>query len=139
MAGAVRAVFPPEQEEALKAYVARTLPRSTRQIGAFIERDFGVVHESRAGLIALLHQLGLGYHKPDVIGRRLRCRKTARAFIESYEKLLNALGADGRAVHDAVHPTHAARPVSCQQPKENLAIEQTSGRQRINVHGAIGP
>jgi transposase len=32
-----------EQEEALKAYVAQALPRSTRQIGAFIERDFGVV------------------------------------------------------------------------------------------------
>ena len=39
---------------------------------------------------------------------------------------------------DAVHPTHAARPVGCWAPKEeNLAIEQTSGRQRINVHGAI--
>ena len=39
---------------------------------------------------------------------------------------------------DAVHPTHAARPVGCWAPKEqNLAIEQTSGRQRINIHGAI--
>ena len=39
---------------------------------------------------------------------------------------------------DAVHPTHAARPVGCWAPKEEtLAIEQTSGRQRINIHGAI--
>ena len=39
---------------------------------------------------------------------------------------------------DAVHPTHAARPVGCWAPrKEKLAIEQTSGRQRINIHGAI--
>ena len=39
---------------------------------------------------------------------------------------------------DAVHPTHAARPVGCWAPEqEKLAIEQTSGRQRINVHGAI--
>ena len=37
---------------------------------------------------------------------------------------------------DAVHPTHAARPVGCWGPaKENLAIEQTSGRQRLNTHG----
>jgi len=37
-----------------------------------------------------------------------------------------------------VHPTHAARPVGCWAPKQqNLAIEQTSGRQRINIHGAI--
>ena len=39
---------------------------------------------------------------------------------------------------DAVHPTHAARPAGCWAPKqEKLAIEQTSGRQRINIHGAI--
>ena len=39
---------------------------------------------------------------------------------------------------DAVHPTHAARPAGCWAPaKKNLDIEQTSGRQRLNVHGAI--
>ena len=37
-----------------------------------------------------------------------------------------------------MHPTHAARPVGCWAPsQEKLAIEQTSGRQRINIHGAI--
>ena len=39
---------------------------------------------------------------------------------------------------DAVHPTHAAQPVGCWAPKQQkLAIEQTSGRERINIHGAI--
>ena len=39
---------------------------------------------------------------------------------------------------DAVHQTHAARPAGCWAPsQENLAIEQTSGRQRINIHGAV--
>jgi len=127
-----------EQEEALKVFVARALPRSTRQIGAFIERQFGVVYESRAGLIALLHRLGLEYHKPEVIGRKLDAEKQ-QAFIEGYEKLLNALGPDEAVLFlDAVHPTHAARPVGCWAPQEDtLAIEQTSGRQRINIHGAL--
>src|SRR5580658_6084544 len=58
------------QEDALKAFVATTLPRSTRQIGAFIEREFGLIYESRSGLIALLHRLGLEYHKPEVISRK---------------------------------------------------------------------
>ena len=53
-----------EQEDALKAFVGATLPRSTRQVGAFIEQEFGLVYESRSGLIALLHRLGLEYHKP---------------------------------------------------------------------------
>ncbi|MGB8488821.1 MAG: helix-turn-helix domain-containing protein, partial [Xanthobacteraceae bacterium] len=52
------------QEDALKAYVGATLPRSTRQVGAWIEQEFGLVYESRSGLIALLHRLGLEYHKP---------------------------------------------------------------------------
>ena len=126
------------QEEALKAYVAQALPRSTRQIGAFIEREFGVVYESRSGLIALLHRLGLEYHQPEVIGRKLDAEKQ-QAFIEAYEKLLNSLGPDEAVLFlDAVHPTDAARPVGCWAPKEEkLAIEQTSGRQRINIHGAI--
>ena len=126
------------QEDALKVFVSRTLPRSTRHVGAFIEQEFGLVYESRSGLIALLHRLGLEYHQPNVIPRKLDEAKQ-KAFIESYEKLLNSLG-DNEAVlfADAVHPTHAARPVGCWAPKqEKLAIEQTSGRQRINIHGAI--
>ena len=61
-----------EQTEALKAWVEATLPRSTRQVGAWIEKEFGLVYESRSGLIALLHRLGLEYHKPEVISRKLR-------------------------------------------------------------------
>ena len=126
------------QTEALKAWVEATLPRSTRQVGAWIAKEFGLVYESRSGLIALLHRLGLEYRKPEVIPRRLD-EKAQEAFIASYENTLNSLGDDEVVTFvDAVHPTHAARPVGCWAPKEQtLAIEQTSGRQRINIHGAI--
>ena len=127
-----------DQAEALKVWVAATLPRSTRQVGAWIAKEFGLVYESRSGLIALLHRLGLEYHKPEVIPRKLD-EKAQKAFIAAYEDTLNSMGGDEVAAFvDAVHPTHAARPVGCWAPKEqNLAIEQTSGRQRINIHGAI--
>jgi transposase len=127
-----------EQQEKLKAWVAAALPRTTRQIGAWIEREFGVAYEGRSGVIALLHRLGLEYHKPEVIPRKLDEDKQ-KAFISSYEKLLNSLAEDEAVLFgDAVHPTHAARPVGCWAPKQdNLAIEQTSGRQRINIHGAV--
>jgi transposase len=126
------------QEDALKAYVGTTLPRSTRQVGAFIAQEFGLVYESRSGLVALLQRLGLEYHKPEVIPRKLDEAKQ-KAFIEAYDKLLNSLGNDEVVLFaDAVHPTHAARPVGCWAPKQDtLAIEQTSGRDRINIHGAI--
>src|SRR6202162_4345200 len=127
-----------EQCDALKAWVGTTLPRSTRQVGAWIAEEFGLVYESRSGLIALLHRLGLEYHKPNVIARKLDVAEQ-KAFIESHDKLLNSLGNDEAVLYvDAVHPTHAARPVGCWAPKqEKLAIEQTSGRERINIHGAI--
>lgn len=126
------------QEETLIAWVAATLPRSTRQVGAYIEKELGVAYESRSGLIALLHRLGLEYTKPETIGKKLDAEKQ-KAFIEAYENLLNSLGPDEAVLFmDAVHPTHAARPVGCwTKATENLAIEQTSGRQRLNIHGAI--
>src|ERR1700694_849085 len=126
------------QEDALKVFVATTLPRSTRQVGAFIAQEFGLVYESRSGLIVLLHRLDLEYHKPNVIARKLDVEKQ-KDFIESHDKLLNSLGNDEAVMYvDAVHPTHAARPVGCWAPKQDkIAIEQTSGRERINIHGAI--
>lgn len=127
-----------EQQGKLKAWVSATLPRTTRRIGAWIAAEFGLEYAGRSGLIALLHRLGLDYHKPAVISRKLDEEKQ-KAFIAAYEKFLNSLP-DNEAVlfADAVHPTHAARPAGCWAPgTENLAIEQTSGRQRINIHGAI--
>jgi transposase len=46
-----------EQQETLKAWVQATLPRMTREVGAWIEKKFGTVYESRSQ-IALLHRLG---------------------------------------------------------------------------------
>jgi len=63
------------QEDALKVFVSSTLPRSTRHVGAWIEKEFGFVYESRSGLTALLHRLQLEYHKPEVIPRKLDEKK----------------------------------------------------------------
>lgn len=127
-----------EQSEKLKVWVGATLPRSTREIGAWIKREFGLVYAGRSGLIALLHRLGLTYRKPEIISRKLDVDKQ-KAFIASYEKQLNSLPDNEAIVFvDAVHPTHAARPAGCWSlGSDRPAIEQTSGRQRINIHGAI--
>jgi hypothetical protein len=91
----------------------QTLPRATRQIGAWIEQTFEIVYESRSGLNALLHRRGLDYHAPDVIPCKLDVAKQD-AFIKHYENFLNGLGDDEAVVFvDAVHSAHAARPVAC--------------------------
>jgi len=127
-----------EQEGSLKAWIAETLPRSTTVIGAFIATTFGVVYDSRSGLIELLHRLGFEYDKPETIGLELD-PENRRAFIEGYANLLSSLG-PGEAVvfADAVHPTQAARLVGGSAPaKDHLAIEPTSGRQRLDMHGPV--
>jgi hypothetical protein len=52
---------------------------------------------------------------------------------------MNRIEADEAVVFaDAVHPTHAVRPVGCWGPKDvPVAVEQSSGRDRLNIHGAI--
>ena len=127
-----------EQQDRLKAWIAKTLPRTTRQIGAWIERECGIDYQSRSGLIALLHRLGMEHRKPKAISRKLDPAKQ-KAFIEAYDALLNRLSADEAVIFaDAVHPTHAVRPVGCWAPKEvAVAVEQSSGRDRLNIHGAI--
>jgi len=59
------------QQDQLKAWIAATLPRTTREIGAWIEKECGIEYEGRSGLIALLHRLGMEHRKPKdgVIGR----------------------------------------------------------------------
>ena len=127
-----------QQQDKLKAWIAETLPRTTCQIGAWIEKECGIAYESRSGLIALLHRLGMEHRKPQAVSRKLDPDKQA-GFIKSYENLLNHIGDDEAVLFaDAVHPTHAVRPVGCWAPKHTpVAVEQTSGRQRLNIHGAI--
>jgi hypothetical protein len=78
------------------------------------------------------------HRKPKTVSRKLDPEKQA-AFIKAYEALLNHLDADEVVLFaDAVHPTHAVRPVGCWAPKDTpIAVAQTSGRQRRNIHGAI--
>ena len=112
-----------EQQEKLKEWVGETLPRTTREVGAWIEQAFGVVYESRSGLIALLHRLK--HRKPQAVSRKLDPAKQ-QAFIDAYEGLLKTLP-DNEAVlfADAVHPTHGTRPVGCWAPKEvKVAVDQ---------------
>src|SRR6202521_4020526 len=80
-----------QQQDQLKTWIAETLPRTTCQVGAWIEKECGVTYESRSGLIALLHRLGMEHRKPQAVSRKLDPNKQA-AFIKSYENLLNHIG-----------------------------------------------
>jgi transposase len=127
-----------EQQDKLTAWITATLPRTTRQVGAWIEAEFAIDYQTRSGLIALLHRLGMEHRKPKTISRKLDPVKQA-GFIKEYEARMNQLAADEAVIFvDAAHPTHTVRPVGCWAPKDvPVAVEQSSGRDRLNIHGAI--
>jgi hypothetical protein len=104
---------------------------------------------------------GMEHRKPKAVSSKLDPDKLA-AFLKKYENLQNTIGDDeavlfGDAVHPThpTHPTHAVRPVGgaakgstcsstwngcvgCWGPKEvQIAVPQSSGRQRLNLHGAV--
>src|SRR5271165_641924 len=122
------------QQDKLKSWIAETLPRTTREVSAWIETECGIPYDSRSGLIALLHRLDMEHRKPKAVSSKLDPDKQA-AFIKSYNNLLKHIGDDEAVLFgDAVHPTHAVRPVGCWAPKDTkLAVPQTSGRQRLNI------
>ena len=126
-----------EQQAALSEWVIATLPRTTSVVGEWIEKTYGIDY-TRSAIIKLLARLGMEYRKPKAVPAKLNPAKQA-AFIKAYNDLLNNL-ADDEAIMfaDAVHPTHEARPAGCWAPKGiKVAISQTSGRDRLNIHGAI--
>jgi transposase len=120
-----------QQQDKLKAWISETLPRTTRAVGAWIAAECGILYQTRSGLIALLHRLGMEHRKPKAISRKLDPAKQA-AFIKAHDALMNRLSADEAVIFaDAVHPTHAVRPVGCWAPKEvPVAVEQSSGWNR---------
>ena len=97
-----------DQQEQLSSWVNKTLPRTTRMVGAWIEQQFGLAYQSRSGLVGLLHRLGMVYRKPEHLSRKLDESKQ-QAFIQSYSDLLNSLPDDEVVMFaDAVHPTHSS-------------------------------
>src|SRR5450755_4631290 len=81
------------QQDKLKAWVTETLPRTTREVGAWIETECGIEYQGRSGLIALLHRLDMEHRKPKAVSSKLEHDKQA-AFIKSYNNLLNNMGDD---------------------------------------------
>jgi transposase len=85
-----------------------------------------------------LHRLGLEYRKPDVVARKLDVAKQ-QDFIESYDKLLNFWETTRPCCSwtRCIRPLRRGRSAAGRPNRRELAIEQTSGCERINIHGAI--
>jgi len=105
--GGRQAFLNDEQENALSAWVAATLPRNTREVGGFIEQRFGVSFASRSGLVVLLHRLGFVHRKPMGLSSRMDPQKQI-AFLAGDESPLNQLPADEMVMFSGAVPRSMA-------------------------------
>ena len=123
-----------EHQDKLKKWVTEKLPRSTSQIGAWIEQEFDVRY-TRSAIIKIMHRIGMEFKKPKMVSQKMDVAKQ-QAFIEMYNKLLKSLSDDEAVMFiDAVHPTHAARPVGCWAPsiRRTRFAPSDAGRLKIRT------
>ena len=124
------------QEVALCAWLQARFCRSTVEIRAHVAAECGLNY-SHSGCIKLLARLGFEYRKPKTLPRVADVAKQTE-FIAMYENMLNSL-ADDEAVYfaDAVHPEYQSKPAFGWVKKgTNPTLKTTSGRARVNIHGA---
>ena len=126
-----------EQIELFRAWATKTLPGTTREIGHFIRMNFGQNY-TRSAIVKLMNRLGFEWRKPKNIPLKITVEQQKK-FIAAHDNLRDHLQPDEAVLYaDAVHPTHQSRPGGCWAPKnETIALRTASGRDRMNIHGAI--
>jgi transposase len=125
------------QEAELVEALTERLYTTTAEVIALVEARFGLSY-TRSGMIKLLARLDFEYRKPKALPR-LPSVAVQEAFVAAYEKLLNGLEAKDQVLFgDAVHPEYQTRPAHGWIRKgDPVAVSRTTGRQRLNLHGAL--
>lgn len=125
------------QEIDLCAWLGGRFCRSTVEIRAYIAAEYKLTY-SHSGCVKLLARLGFEYRKPKAVPR-VSDPALQERFIELYKNLLNSLPDDETVYFaDAVHPEHQSKPAFGWVRKgENPVLKTTSGRGRVNIHGAL--
>lgn len=126
-----------EEEQQLLAEVRQRLYINSKQVAAYIEREFGIRY-SLSAVVKLLHRLGFTYKKTKGVGVKAN-REAQEAFVQELSELL-AQKDTGRVVYfnDAVHPQHNTRPdFGWIYRGEDFEIPTNPGRKRVNINGAL--
>ena len=125
------------QRTELAAHLSTAHYATSQQVRDHISVTYGVDY-SRAGIIAFLKALGFVHQKTTLVSPAV-CDTVQQDAIDAYAALKNALPADEVIVHvDGVHPTHMAKTGKVWVKQgEKLHIPSNTGRQRINIHGAL--
>ena len=126
-----------EQLAALETEVRQTLYRTSAEVIAWVDAQFGIRY-SASGIRAILNKLDFTYKKTSLVPGRVDVDEQAR-FLEHLEPFLQEIEPDEVVYFiDAVHPQHNTRADYAWIARgEQHPIRTNSGRARLNLHGAL--
>lgn len=125
------------QEETLRLELEETIHLTTQSVIKFVNEQFGIQY-SASGMRDYLHRLGYEYKKPKLVPGNPDL-DAQEEFIKHYESFMQSKPADAEVLFlDAVHPEHNTMAAyGWIRRGEKKELKTNSGRQRLNLHGAI--
>ncbi len=126
-----------DQIAALKIELDTNLHLDTISVINFIKNTFGISYSS-SGVRDLLHRIGYVYKKQKLVPGNPDS-DAQEIFADQYEDFMLSKSDDIEVVFvDAVHPEHnALAGYAWIRRGETRELKSNSGRQRLNLHGAI--
>lgn len=125
------------QKEALSRELDAKIYLTSKEVAHFINNEFEISYTDR-GVRNLLNQLGYEYKKPKLVpGNPDEVRQAE--FVEMYDEYMENKPDDEEVLFvDAVHAQHnTIAAYGWMRKGEQRTIPTNSGRQRINIHGAL--
>lgn len=125
------------QEEELTTALKSNIYQTVKAVVVYVQSTYGKEY-SVVGMTNLLHRLQFVYKKTKVLPGKVNYQKQEQ-FKKEYTALKQAKHVDDRIYFvDASHPQHNNKPFYGWIYKgEEKAIKTNSGRQRVNLNGAL--
>jgi transposase len=126
-----------EQETELKKHVREHLYHRAQDVCEYVKQTYHITYTPE-GMVRLLHRIGFSYKKTkQVPGKADPVRQ--RTFLEEYRKIKQDMSEkDELYFVDGSHPQHNSLSAYAWIPRgEEKEIKTNSGRQRINLNGAL--
>lgn len=136
-AGGSEAWLTEDQMKALDAELHQTLYLTAKEVANYVKAKFGVDYSER-GMIHILHRLNYVYKKPEIVPGKADAAEQ-EAFLEELDQLKKTKGTESPLYYmDATHPHHnVVAGYGWIKKGETYAIPSNTGRQRLNINGAI--
>lgn len=126
-----------KQIELLREELETNIHLTTESVIEFVQTTFNIDY-TPSGMRDLLHRIGYEYKKPKLVPGNPDI-EAQEIFAEQYEEFMQHKSADIDVFFvDAVHPEHNATAAYGWIKKgQKRKVKTNSGRQRLNLHGAI--